>query len=137
MKHLLILTTLIFTFIISSVAHAEWTKIVGLKSGNSFFVDFDKIKQRRVNRNYLTYFWFLADYSKPVAGDTLSTKSYSAVICRKSGKFETKRLQTFHYDSPMASGPPIESNYSASPWSYSKPNTVKHVMLKAVCNHKF
>ena len=59
MKPLLILAMLISSLFITSVANAEWTKVVkGKNNGATIYIDFDRIRKTGIK----TYFWKLVDY---------------------------------------------------------------------------
>ena len=61
-KLTLLLTTLVFSLtMFASTSYAEWTKVDESVDGDTFYVDFERI--RKVD-GYV-YWWSLRDYSKP------------------------------------------------------------------------
>ena len=77
MKSLLTILTLVFTMVFSSTSYAEWTKSVESKQGNTFYVDFERIRKH----DGFVYWWELGDYLKPQMG-YLSAKSYNQGDCK-------------------------------------------------------
>ena len=62
MKKLTFLFTLLMSAVMfSSPSYSEWTKVSTSVGGDTFYVDFDRIRK---NRGY-TYFWNLSNYLKP------------------------------------------------------------------------
>ena len=62
MKNLLtVIPEMLFTLMFSPPSYAEWTKVSEDVDGNTFYVDFDRI--RKVDGN--VYYWGLTDYFKP------------------------------------------------------------------------
>ena len=74
MKKLLTLTTLVFTLMFSSTSFAEWTKVGVGMDGDSYYVDFERI--RKVDE--YVYYWQLADLNEPI-----KTKSGSRIYSAK------------------------------------------------------
>ena len=130
MKKLLIITTFLSSMIMSSVAYAEWTKVVENVSGVTFYVDLERIKKH----NGKVYFWELADYLKPDKHGVISAKTYVEAEC---GHFRFRWLNASFYKGPMGSLPLVLSNNTPEiDWKYPPPNTADEAVLKAVCNHK-
>jgi len=130
MKKLLILTTFLSSLIMSSVAHAKWTKVTEGESGSTFYVDLERIKKHSGK----VYFWSLDDYGTPTEYGSISAKSYNEVEC---GSFRSRTLNYKYYTGPMGSGTINSSNKTpAKDWSYPEPYSVHEHILKAVCNHK-
>ena len=97
MKNLLLIFTLLFTSVFfSSPSYAEWTKVLEVQ-GNTFYVDFDKIKK---TDDYV-YFWQLVDLSKPTEQGVLSDKSYLQGRCKL---LQFKSLSFSSYKKPMGGG---------------------------------
>ena len=130
MRKLFILTILISSFMMSSIAHAEWTKVSQTVSGDKLYVDFTRIKQS----NGRIYFWQLMSYSKPSQFGDQSSMVFYEVECEP---FRFKYLADSYYPSPMAKGnPSTENNQPDKNWRYPKPKTSSESVLKTVCNHK-
>jgi hypothetical protein len=127
MKNLLLLFTLLFsTVMFSSPSYAGWTKVGTNAGGNSFYVDYEKIKKQ----NGYIYWWSLLDFLKPLEGRYLSHKVYTQGDCALS-RFLT--LSSHLHKKPMGRGnkdtskPPVE-------WRYPSPNSVNKTILKSVCS---
>jgi hypothetical protein len=131
MKPLLIITTIFLSsLMMASVANAKWTEVGKNVSGNTYYVDFERIKKH----NGRVYYWYLHDRLKPTSEGTMSSKIYSEVEC---GRLRDRFLNQFYYNGPMASGEIIHSDsISEKDWDYPSPDSVSEFILKAVCNHK-
>jgi len=77
MKKLLVLTTLLSSLIVSSVAYAGWTWVVKAPNGNTTYVDFENIKKH----DGKIYFWNLTDFVKPNETGRLSVKLFNEAEC--------------------------------------------------------
>ena len=109
----------------SSVCFGEWTKVEESVKRDSFYVDFDSIKQE----NGYIYYWMMRDYLKPVRGD-LSIKFYQQGDCNL---FRFKGLNWIFYKEPMGQG---DSKIYTSPdenWTYPHPNSSWEIVLLTVC----
>ena len=131
MKKLLILTTFLSLVIMTSVAHAEWTKVDENYDGDVFYVDFERIRKH----NGKVYFWHLSDYTKPVPPNIFSMKWYFEAEC---GRFAYRALSISHFSSQMGEGTHLNADkeLGKTNWRYPQPHSNAEVMLKAVCNHK-
>ena len=117
-----ILVLFFFTHLISS---AEWLLVSKNDDGDSYYVDFERIKK---NNGYV-YYWRLSDYVIPTKHGTLSIKSYNQVECSYP---RSKTLSIILYKESMGIGPgdiftPDEK------WDYSPPNSSGESVLKRVC----
>jgi hypothetical protein len=130
MKTLLTITTLVFTLMFSSLSFSDWTKVDEDVKGNTFYVDFERI--RKVD-GYV-YYWDLSDYLKPIKYGILSAKVYRKVDCKL---FQFKDLIFSFHKEPMGRGSQ-ESDYDYSPktpeWRYPSPNSSGESILKSVCS---
>jgi hypothetical protein len=130
MRKLFILTTFISSLMMTSVAYAKWTYVGGSLRGDTYYVDFERIKKH----NGRIYYWMLSDYIKPMINGMLSIKIYNEAEC---GSFRYRSLNATYYKGPMASGKIIGSgNSSKKEWGYPPPESSGEGVLKAVCNHK-
>ena len=127
MKKLIRIFTFLFsTVILSASSYADWTKVGTNVAGNTFYVDYEKIKKQ----NGYVYWWSLLDLLKPLDGWYLSHKVYTQGDCALS-RFLT--LSSHLYKEPMGQGnkatfkPPKE-------WRYPSPNSVNQTILKSVCS---
>ena len=124
-KHLTIIPILLFTLIYSSTSYAEWTKLGENTVGDTYYIDFDRI--RKVD-GYV-YYWILSDYLKPLLDKYLSSKSYRQGDCKL---FMFKDLSWSFYKEPMGKGtgytePPLDK------WNYPPPNSTMENILNIVC----
>ena len=130
MKTLLTITTLVFTLMFSSPSFADWTKVDEDVKGNTFYVDFERIRKT----DGYVYYWDLSDYLKPIKYGILSAKVYRKVDCKL---FQFKDLIFSFHKEPMGRGSQ-ESDYGYSPktpeWRYPSPNSSGESILKSVCS---
>ncbi|MDC0400395.1 hypothetical protein OAN59_11935 [Alphaproteobacteria bacterium] len=130
MRKLFILTIFISSLMMTSMAHAEWTKVVVTKKGYTHYVDFERIRKH----DGKVYYWELIDLLKPHASGVISAKLYTEVEC---GRFGYRWLKFTLYKGPMASGKIYSSlNTPQKDWNYPPPNTGTEVVLEAVCKPK-
>jgi len=131
MKPLLIITTIFLSsLLMASVANAKWTEVVKNVDGDTYYVDFERIKKH----DGKVYFWELGDYLKPTKNGVISAKIYIEAEC---GRFRFRWLNQTYYKGPMASGTIIGSiNIPQKDWNYPPPDSVAESKLKTVCNHK-
>jgi len=130
MRQLLILITFISSLIVSSVAHAEWTKVEESDIGDISYVDFERIKKH----NGKIYYWLLTDYSKSLGYGIFSFKGYAQAEC---GRLRYRYINQTYYKGPMGSGKiEVIVNTPEKEWYYPRPNSTGEGELKAVCNHK-
>ena len=113
----------------SSSSYAGWTKVGESVDGNSFYVDFERIRK---HGGYV-YYWELIDKLKPNSYGNLSDKTYSQVDCKL---FRFKRLSFSFHKEPMGGGTgdisaPLGENGN---WIYPSPNSIGELILKQVCN---
>jgi hypothetical protein len=126
MKNLIALTALLFTVIISSPSYAIWTEVGKNMGGNTFYVDYEKIKKQ----GGFVYWWSLLDFLKPLDGKYLSHKVYTQGDCSLS-RFLT--VSSHLHNEPMGRG----NKYTSKPpkkWRYPSPNSVNKTILKSVCS---
>jgi hypothetical protein len=111
----------------SSSSYAEWTKVSENMNGDTFYVDFERI--RKVD-GYV-YFWQLQDYLKPISGGYLSSRIYKQVDCKL---FRFKDLSFIFRKEPMGGGTGDTYNDPDKEWNYPSPNSSGESILKQVCN---
>ena len=128
MKKHLILSTLLFSVMFSSTSFAEWTKVENDLKGNTFYVDFERI--RKVD-GYV-HFWDLTDYLKLDERGIFSVKLYKQGDCKL---FRFKYLSDWYYTEPMGRGTTSSSsNIPDEEWNYPTPNSSGENTLKIVCS---
>ena len=128
MKKLTLILSLIFTVMLPSPSYAKWTKVDESVSGNTFYVDFEKIRKH----DGYVYWWDLSDYLKPITGGFLSSIVYKQGDCRS---FQEKILSFSFHKEPMDGGSgdiqkPVKEYQG---WKYPTPNSVNETILKTVC----
>ena len=127
MKTLLTIFTLVFTLMFSSPSYSEWTSVSKDVKGNTFYVDYERI--RKVDG--FVYYWILRDYLKPHQG-FLSSKTYLQGDCKL---FRYKGLSYSFHKEPMGGGTgDVYSNKPDKDWTYPPPNTSGETILKSVCS---
>ena len=127
MKSLLTILTLVFAMVFSSTSYAEWTKSVESKQGNTFYVDFERIRKH----DGYVYFWSLTDYLKPDKFGDFSSIVYLQGDCNT---FQIKYLSDSYHTEPMGRGTPSSSsNEPDKEWSSVSPNSVNEFILEQVC----
>jgi len=112
----------------SSSSYAGWTKVAESVNGDTFYVDYERIRKH----DGYVYWWQLHDYLKPELTEILSSKLYLQGDCKL---FRVKILGDSHYIEPMGRGTP--SNSSNNPdkeWRYPLPSSSNETVLKQVCN---
>ena len=115
---------MLFSLMFSSTSYAEWAQVTKGVDGNTFYVDFDRI--RKVD-GYV-YYWGLTDYLKPYAG-AWSVTSYSQVDCNL---FRAKFLAASFHSEPMGKGT-VKTGTPPDDWIYP-PNSNAESALKFVCD---
>ena len=128
-KLTLILTTLIFSLMFSSsTSFAGWTGVSENVDGDTFYVDFERIKKH----DGYVYYWVLSDYLKPLLGD-LSAKAYYQGDCKK---FRYKYLSDSYHKGQMGGGEiSLTSNTPDKDWNYPPPDSSTEIVLKVVCQY--
>ncbi len=116
------------TVALASPVFAEWTEVDENVDGDTFYIDFDTVKE---NNGYL-YFWHLQDLLKPDRDGDLSYKALNEVDCGTPRKY--RFLSISYYTQPMGGGKVTEANTSGK-WRYPKPDSVGESMTNAACDY--
>ncbi len=112
----------------SSLSYAGWTKIGTSEHGNTFYVDFERIRK---HEGYV-YWWELTDYLKPNEIGRLSAIVYIQGDCKR---LRYKFLSDSYHDKPMGGGKRMSSsNIPDKEWRYPSPNSVSEFVQKSVCS---
>ena len=125
-KPLLIFTLVFSTMMFSSPSYGEWTKVSKNVDGDTFYVDFERIRK---HGGYV-YFWNLTDYLKPTETGRLSAKVYAQSDCKF---FRVKWLSYSFHNEPMGRGTGHTSEGDEK-WRYPPPNSGLEAILKRVCS---
>ena len=75
-----LLTALVFslTMMFASPSYAEWTEVGPSVEGDTFYVDYERIRKH----DGYVYYWELVDYLKPNKYGTWSAKVYNQGDCK-------------------------------------------------------
>ena len=131
---------LILTFILVTLSAptclGEWTKVAEGEGGNTYYVDFERIKERDGH----TYYWHLGNFPNslmPVRNsEILSFESYIQGDCEQ---FRYKVLAGNSYSQPMGEGAALHSSDEPDEvWTYPSPvldPPTGQDILKAVCGY--
>ena len=128
MRKLTLLTVLVLT-VFSTPVFAKWTEVDENVDGDTFYVDFERIRKH----SGFVYWWELGDYLKPIKHGDLSAKVYNQGDCNLS---RIKVLTYSVHKEPMGRGTPsASSNTPDKDWTYPRPNSTFEVVLKKVCGY--
>ena len=112
-----------------STSFAGWTEVVTDMEGNTYYVDFERIRKH----DGYVYFWELGDLLKPNEYGNLSAKAYKQGDCKK---FRYKWLSMSLYKESMGGGEIGEtSNTPDKEWTYPHPDSPSGIILKSVCQY--
>ena len=126
MKKLTLLTVLVLS-LLSTPVFAEWTKVDENVYGDTYYVDFERIR----NHGGYVYFWELGDFLKLESG-YLSYKMYHQGDCKL---FRFKILSPSFHKQPMGAGTGKTDNRPDKEWTYPHPNSSFEIVLKSVCKY--
>ena len=121
------LLTVLVLSLLSTPVFAEWKKVSENADGDSFYVDFERIRK---HGGYV-YYWDLLDYLKPTELGNLSGKSYAQGDCKL---FRFKYLSFSFHKEPMGRGTGDSNSPKNPEWIYPPPNSSMETILKSVCN---
>ena len=128
MKKLFLIFSLVFsTLMFSPPSYSEWTKVGSSANGNTFYVDYKRIRK---HGGYV-YWWDLTDLLKPDKDGDWSYKIYNQGDCRL---FRYKRLNFHYHKGQMAGGTHVALNLPDKNWKYPSPNSSSQDILKQVCS---
>ncbi len=129
MKNLLLIFTLLFsTVFFSSPSYAKWEKVSEGVNGNTFYVDFERIRKH----DGFVYWWTLGDFPRVMNGG-LSAKLYNQGDCKL---FRFKNLSTTYHAQSMGrgTGEVIKPKGENANWKNPSPNSVGETILKLLCS---
>ena len=127
MKTPLTIFALTFSVMFSSTSFAGWTKVSENDTGDTYYVDFERIRK---HGGYV-YWWDLTDYLKTTEYGQLSGKIYKQGDCNL---FRFKVLSFSFHNEPMGGGTGDTSNNPDKEWTYPPPDSSIEYILKQVCN---
>ena len=123
MKKLLLLSLLGFCINGFSI---NWKKVIVDRSGDSYYVDVDNIKEQ----NGFLYYSRLEDYLEPRNGDYSFIRKFK-VDCTKRKRIW---LSDTFYNQPMGRGK-ITGEINPKRISYPKPNSIGYIVMKFSCDY--
>ena len=126
-KFRMIAAALASTVAFAPPVFAEWTKVGEGVNGNTFYIDYDTIKE---NNGYV-YYWDLNDKLKPSKDGHLSSKAYIQGDCKL---FRFQYLSISYHKEPMGGGTGETVTYDDDGWNYPPPKSVAEIKLEQVCN---
>ena len=122
------LLTVLVLSLLSTPVLGEWKKVSKNVSGDTFYVDFERIR----NHGGYVYFWNLSDYLKPTDYGDLSAKTHKQGDCKLMG---LKFLSSSRHKEPMGRGTGETDNKPDKEWRYPPPNSSIEFILKSVCKY--
>lgn len=126
MKILTIFLALIFSVMFSSPSFADWKKVSSGVEGNTFYLDFERIKK---HEGYI-YYWELHDYLKLSKQEYFSIKIYKQGDCKL---IRDKGLNWLFYKEPMGGGTSLLNSDADKDWTTHPPGSVGEEFLKHAC----
>ena len=126
MKYLLTIFTLVFTVMFSSTSFAEWTEVGQSVDGDTYYVDFERI--RKVD-GYV-YYWSVVNLPEPDQTGNFSYKVYFQGDCKL---FRHKWMHFTAHKELMGEGVGPDATLPDK-WQYPPPNSVNESLLNTVCS---
>ena len=127
MKNLLLIFTLLFTSVFfSSPSFAGWTSVSKGVDGDTFYIDFERIRKH----DGFVYYWTLTDALVPTVYGDLSWKTYHQGDCDVN---RYKRLGLYWYTQPMGKGPTSSVDTDQTEWKYTIPESSAYYELLFAC----
>jgi hypothetical protein len=118
---------LAFSLIFASPSYAKWEKEAEAADGNTFYVDFERIRKH----DGFVYFWQLQDLLKPTKHGILSENLYTQADCKL---FRYKVLSFVFHKQRMGQDTGERVSPKKPEWNYPPPDTVDETILKSVCS---
>jgi len=125
-KKLALFIGLFVSAAISSPTFADWARIAENTTGNTFYVDFQKIRQT----DGYVYFWLLNDYGSESEWGYLSSTAYVQGDCNL---FRYKNLTWSIYKQPMGVGDNPASIKPPDEWLHPSSNQSDEIILEIIC----
>ena len=127
MKILLTIFTLVFSMMFSSISFAEWAKVTRSVNGDTFYVDYGRI---RTHDGFVS-FWTLSDFLIPTKWGDFSTETYRQGDCNS---FRFRNLRFVQYKKNMAQGLGDVYQPKNIKWIYPHSNSLNESILNIVCS---
>ena len=126
MNKLLTFIVVSCSLMFSSSSFGEWTNVASYPQGDTYYVDFDRIRKHDGS----FYYWTLTDLLQPIGSRFMSVTNYSQADC---GTFAFKQLNHKFFRQPMGEGV-NETLSEVSEWMYPSPGSAWEIVLKEVCD---
>jgi hypothetical protein len=121
------LFAILFALVFASPSYAKWKKVSESVNGNTYYVDFERIRKHEG----FVYFWQLTDLLKPDEYGELSFKVYKQGDCKL---FQYKSLSYVYHKQPMGQDTGDTDSIKHPEWAYPPPSSANEAILKAVCS---
>ena len=128
MKNILTIFTFVFSVMFSPASVAEWTKLTSSVNGDTFYVDYQRVRQ---HDGYVSY-WTLSDFLMPTKWGDYSTETYRQGDCKS---FRFRNLRFIQYKQKMGEGHGDVYRPKNIKWNYPRPDSLNETILKVVCDH--
>ena len=127
MNRYTLLLTFLLSLMFSSPSYSAWMKFGESVRGNTFYVDFERI--RKVDG--FVYVWMLTDLLKSTEYGDLSARTYIQGDCKL---FRFKILSQIWHEQPMGRNTGKTTTPKNPEWRFPSPNSVNETILKSVCS---
>ena len=127
MKILLTIFTFVSSMMFSSISFAEWAKVTRSVNGDTFYVDYERIRKH----DGFVSFWTLSDFLIPTKWGDFSTETYRQGDCKS---FRLRNLRVVQYKQPMGRGSGDVYNLKNIKWHYPLIDSVNETILETVCS---
>ncbi len=127
MKNIIAIFILIFSVTIPSTSFSEWTELSRSVNGDTFYLDYKRIRQ---HDGYVSY-WTLSDFLIPTKWGDFSTETYRQGDCNS---FRFRNLRFVQYKKNMAQGPGDVYQPKNIKWNYPRSDSLNESILKIVCS---
>ena len=127
MKKLLIIYVLILSVNFSTSSVAGWTELTKSVSGDTFYVDYTRMRK---HEGYVSY-WTLSDFLIPTKWGDFSIETYRQGDCKS---FRFRNLRFVQYKQKMGQGNGDVYRPVNIKWNYPPAQSVNDVILKVVCS---
>ena len=127
MKSLLPTFALVVTMIFASSSFSAWTRVAKTVNGDTFYVDYERIRK---HDGYVS-FWTLSNFLMPTTWGDFSTETYRQGDCKS---FRLRSLKFVQYKQKMGQGFGDVYNPKNTKWNFPSPQSVNGTILKVVCD---
>ena len=125
MKKLLLIFTLLFSVMFSSTSFAEWEEVTTSIAGDTYYLDYNKIKKQNGN----IFYWILHNYLKPDKWKDMSNITLLETDCG----LKIRKVYATYHNQPMGKGEPSTISPETRDWYIPSENSVDVKMKNMVC----